>query len=155
MMNAKGSRMFWVAFATFYCLAVLSQTLGGTQMSFDFRGELNLVPLTSLIGAFTSSEGPIAEVKLKYLLGNLSMFVPLALYLAYRGRRLLTAAAGAGGLSVALEALQFALVGYRSADIDDVILNTAGAAIAWLGWRVLNLPRTAPDPHSSPAPPAP
>ncbi|HYN99615.1 MAG TPA: VanZ family protein [Actinomycetota bacterium] len=66
-----------------------------------------------------------------------------------------TAAAWVGGISMTLEGLQFAKVGYRSADIDDVILNTGGAIIAFVAWRLLRLPRSSSGPRSSPEPLAP
>ncbi len=79
--------------------------------------------------------------------GNLLVFVPLGVLvtLLWRGRWLAGAAvavACATGFSVAIEAAQYA-VG-RSSDIDDVILNTAGALVGALavgGWRLASRAR--------------
>ena len=71
------------------------------------------------------------------LLGNIAMFVPIGFGAAglWRGHSFVRAlAAGLGG-SCAVETVQF-FIG-RSTDIDDVILNTAGALLGWGLYRLL------------------
>lgn len=70
---------------------------------------------------------------------NVVLFVPLGFLLRYRWRRRLPAAAAIGlGLSLLIETVQGTAVfglypcPYRFADVDDLITNTAGAAVGWL-----------------------
>lgn len=83
------------------------------------------------------------------LVGNIGYFVPGGfLYLRARGGglRLSEAALAAVGVSVAVEVAQF-LSGRRVADVDDVMLNLAGALIGdWVG---RSLARRAAPPDAS------
>ena len=73
------------------------------------------------------------------LLGNLAVFIPLGMLLPIvSGRRsLLLVLAGALTVSIGIEVGQLAVSGvlgwaYRSADIDDVIVNVLGAVIGYV-----------------------
>lgn len=73
-------------------------------------------------------------VVVRMLALNVALFAPLGAGVALLRRRrpvALAAAAGAA-LSVAVEAAQWALPVERSTDVDDVLANTAGAALAAL-----------------------
>lgn len=63
--------------------------------------------------------------------GNLVWFVPLGGYLRLRGRPFWQAALCGAGLSLGIETAQFVL-GSGVSEVEDVILNTAGAALGWL-----------------------
>lgn len=110
---------------------------------------LNLVPLREISRALQSAEPGYGVVN---LWGNILIFVPIgALALLSMHNRTWTAmvlAFTAGvGLSVAIEAAQYAIG--RSADVDDIILNTMGIAIGVLGARLaLRVRRRAPTPDS-------
>jgi glycopeptide antibiotics resistance protein len=68
------------------------------------------------------------------LIGNMALFVPLGLSLpasVRMCRRLWATLVGAALLSVLIECVQ-ALVPGHTTDVDDVILNTAGAALGYL-----------------------
>lgn len=86
----------------------------------------------------------------RQLIGNVALFVPLGILLpsAMRTcRRLWVTLVVAAGLSVLVESLQAILPGHTT-DVDDVILNTAGAALGFLAfsmiaWTVRQ--RTAPE----------
>jgi glycopeptide antibiotics resistance protein len=86
----------------------------------------------------------------KQLFGNLVLFAPLGFLLpsAVRAcRRLWPTLLVAAGLSVLIETTQALLPGHSS-DVDDVILNTTGAALGYLAFWVIawtSRQRTARD----------
>ena len=108
---------------------------------------LNLVPFGTIGPAVAGRAGPAARA-LVYL--NLFVLAPAGLYLPilFRALRPWSRFAPVGivvGASVeAIQALLSTLVGYRyrSIDIDDVILNTAGVFIAYAAFRLV--PQAAP-----------
>ena len=85
---------------------------------------LNLVPLAGILDEWRNVRGPIGLLNNA---GNVALFVPLG-FLAVRatGRRG-SAIAAAAAFSAGIEFVQY-FIG-RSADVDDVLLNTAGAAL--------------------------
>jgi VanZ family protein len=108
-------------------VAVLAVTLqGGTQ------GGLNLVPLRGITQQLTNLNPRVGALN---LVGNALMFAPLGflapLALGWPVRRTLEAAVA---LSIAIEVTQLAIG--RSADVDDLILNSLGAAagVALAAW---------------------
>lgn len=94
---------------------------------------LNLVPLREISGALRFGEADYGVVN---LWGNILVFIPIgALALMsmwtttrHAGLKALTAGMG---LSVAIEAAQYGIG--RSADIDDVVLNTFGVILGVIG----------------------
>lgn len=84
----------------------------------------NLVPGAGVAASLENVNSDLGRLNVA---GNVALFVPIGL-LAFSGTglRWLGATAAAAGLSLVVEATQL-LVG-RSADIDDVILNTLGGA---------------------------
>lgn len=101
-----------------------------------FRGEtrpLNLVPFKTIYGYLTDSGTPL-EHRIYEIAGNLLVFAPVALLLALALRRfkvwpILLVSFGS---SLTVETLQYALATGRSADVDDVICNVSGAAVAYV-----------------------
>ena len=109
-----------------------------------------LAPGTSLVDAFSeASQTGLRSATTHYqfglVLGNIALFVPLGFLVAYAWRRGPVSALLLGlGASAVLETLQFtALLGlypcaYRQADVDDMLMNTAGAMVGWLlGWLIV------------------
>ena len=89
---------------------------------------VNLVPLRGIAGQLQNVNGPLGAINSA---GNAAMFAPAGLLAAFAfgwGVRRVSAVALA--LSVTIELLQ--LASGRNADVDDVILNTAGAAVGAL-----------------------
>lgn len=86
----------------------------------------------------------------KQLFGNIALFAPLGFLLpvALRSfRRAWSTLLDAAGLSVLIETTQALLPGHSS-DVDDVILNTTGAALGYLAFWVIawtSRQRTARD----------
>jgi glycopeptide antibiotics resistance protein len=124
----------------------------------------HLVPLRSFaeasrwarghgLGAFLTS-GTFLQIPL-----NVVLLVPLGLLIGWRGRRRVWVAVAAGlAVSIAIEATQGTGVwflydcAYRYAEIDDLITNTAGAALGWLLGRALARRVPWPERRRSPAP---
>lgn len=101
---------------------------------------INLVPFAT-IGAQVGSTSGSALVQ---LIGNVGLLVPLGLLgplVMPSLRRLSRVALVALGTSAAIELVQ--LLGTsvrfidRSVDVDDVILNVAGALLGWIIWRAV------------------
>jgi len=106
-------------------LIVVLQPMGSAETA------VNVVPFASLTALLSSSvEGSVA---LRNVMGNVLLFVPVGLcagLLTQVVRQPRWAAVlGAATFSLALEAAQFLLPVGRAADVDDVILNAAGAAV--------------------------
>jgi len=89
---------------------------------------LNLVPLRGIAGQLRNINGPLGAINIA---GNAAMFAPAGLLAAFSlGWGVRRVSAVALVLSVTIELLQ--LASGRSADVDDLILNTAGAAVGAL-----------------------
>lgn len=103
-------------------LAVLSTTLLGTTSD---AGRVNLVPGSSIAALAKDDDRNAIE----NVFGNMILFVPLGFLGVLALRRGVTTLVLLGlCLSVFIEATQLAL-GRRWVDIDDVLLNTVGAAL--------------------------
>ena len=103
---------------------------------------INLVPFHTIIEIVRGFQGQVV----RQLVGNVVMFVPLGFLLplvSVRCRRLLVTAVVALVVSVGIEFIQlamlFTLVSRRSVDIDDVVLNVAGAVLGYLAWRIAHV----------------
>jgi glycopeptide antibiotics resistance protein len=101
---------------------------------------VNLVPLRTIIELARPEHVTQA---VRQLLGNIVMFVPFGVLLPaigarYRSLGHFTLAALTASISIELLQLILRLAGVmsRSIDVDDVILNTAGALIGWSLWRL-------------------
>ena len=102
-----------------------------------WRESLNLVPLRTLIDSFGDGSGTAYLVRVHG--GNLLLLAPFTLLGAVmwpRMRRWWKALLVGVGGSLAIELTQLALrvvshPPYRSVDVDDVILNTAGALLGY------------------------
>lgn len=83
---------------------------------------LNLRPGVTLLA-------PDGHLDLTQLVGNLAMFSVLAWLLVRVGLTRRAVIVSSVGISIAIEALQFLLASGRMADVNDVLLNVAGAAL--------------------------
>jgi glycopeptide antibiotics resistance protein len=104
----------------------------------------NLVPFVSLVNAVASGGYPAV---ISQSVGNFLMLAPFSVYAPLLLRRLrpfhLTMLAGLA-FSLLVEASQLAIstvlgFTYKIADVDDVILNTAGVAVGYVGFLVLRI----------------
>jgi glycopeptide antibiotics resistance protein len=105
-----------------WLIALLFMTLRSAGSS----ARLNLVP--DLGGRYFSAFDTFA---------NVAVFLPLGLVLAAAAWRAVPVVALGMAVSVAIELTQYLLDIGRSADINDVITNSAGAALGFcLGWAI-------------------
>ncbi|MEY2470542.1 MAG: VanZ like family [Actinomycetota bacterium] len=99
-----------------------------TQHS-PYRGTgrvLDLSPFNDLKAA------QISEHRRDLVLGNVALFVPLGMAMAWKGYRVVRAFALALALSVAAETLQYITGHGRIAQLEDVIYNVCGALLGWV-----------------------
>ena len=129
-----------------YVPFVLGLTLGGIPIDegaidpSEWRSWANLIPFAT-IGAQIEAG---LESGLRQLVGNLIILVPLGFGLPVvwqRFRRLVRALLVAFSVALSIELCQLLIslvvgVPYRAFDMDDLILNTAGAVFGWLVWRI-------------------
>ena len=129
-------------------LAHIGAVVGVTFFPFPYQREVieearlaqlahnNLVPLASLADALVSGSHPSV---VQQSIGNIVLLMPLGLYLPVlepRARRAIVTIGAGLALSLAIELGQLAIstalgYTYKIADIDDVILNTAGVALGY------------------------
>lgn len=123
-----------------YLLGVLLLTLWPLPMTEERSsgGRINLVPLRSTLRDLKhifSDQGIYYRHLLRNLAGNILLFIPLGLLLPllFRrcrkpGRVVLAAFLFSAGIELA-QGLSRSFGNYRAADVDDVLLNTAGALV--------------------------
>jgi len=157
-----GERLGVVALGLYLPL-VVGVTLGGIPIGGygDFPegwAWANLIPFATI----SQQLGDGLASGIRQLAGNLLLLVPLGFLLPVanpRFRQFRKTLVVAVIVSLGIEILQLtisAVVGfpYRVFDVDDLILNTAGAALGWAGWRVtLGWFHKTPDEASSSAHP--
>ncbi|MFI5610535.1 VanZ family protein [Amycolatopsis sp. NPDC051903] len=85
---------------------------------------VNLVPFAGIVDEAVNVRAPIGVLNNA---GNVLLFVPLGFLAAFATRRRAAIVPVLAGFSAAIETAQY-FVG-RSADVDDVLLNTLGSAL--------------------------
>jgi glycopeptide antibiotics resistance protein len=128
-------------------LAVLVLLPFGRGM--DLGDRLNVVPFATIGRALEL--GPRSST-FWLMLGNVAAFVPFGILLPLairRARSLARVVTAAVLLSAAIEISQLAIsavlgYAYRSSDVDDVILNTIGAALGYVAGRPMGAATPAP-----------
>lgn len=125
---------------------VLGLTLGGIPIDVgaidpsEWRRWANLTPFGTIGPQLAAG----LESGLRQLIGNLLILAPLGFGLPVvwqRFRRITPTLLAGFGVALSIELSQVTIslmvgVPYRAFDVDDLILNTAGAIIGWLTWRV-------------------
>ncbi len=116
------------------------QALIENERSSQFLGN-NLVPLATIVPAVRDGiDGP----QLRVLIANVVMFLPFGFFaasIATKGTSARRVVIAGTLVSCAVELAQWLISSwlgytYRTADIDDVILNTIGTAIGYLAFRM-------------------
>jgi len=120
-----------------YLIAVLSATGVPSVLGIHWDPEVQLIPLVNIVGG--------TSLYLKTSLLNVVLFLPLGALLPmiwkeFRDAWAKTAAAGLA-LSAFIEFLQ--LFNFRATDVDDLLMNTAGAVLGWLMVRAVSAGETA------------
>src|SRR3990170_5782422 len=136
MSNGQGAaspRIVAVAVLVLYLLLLFLLTFRPVGSDADSAVRVNLRPLATIGPALRLGAG---SFPFNVMVGNVVAFMPLGvlLPLARRGSSWAFVLCAGLVISVAIELGQFGLsvylgLGYRSADIDDVILNVAGTAL--------------------------
>ncbi len=106
--------------------------------------DLNLVPVLNSLKCFSPSVGRrnVLLFCLQNMAGNIFLFLPLGIFLPaffHKFDSLARVLLVAFALSASIEAVQFIsrLIGsFRTVDVDDVLLNTLGAAAGFLIYKV-------------------
>ncbi|MEV6897651.1 VanZ family protein [Amycolatopsis sp. NPDC051372] len=88
---------------------------------------INLVPFAGIADEARNANGRLGLINNA---GNIALFVPLGFLATVVTRRKAAVIAALAGFSAVIEIVQY-FVG-RSADVDDVLLNTLGAALGVL-----------------------
>ena len=108
-------------------------------VNFGENSHINLVPfavIKSEINDRNNSESDYHTYVFN-IFGNIAVFVPVGLFGAYRFQRSLAKTIYFGFcLSLLIETVQLPLD--RTSDVDDLILNTAGALIGCLFYKMIN-----------------
>ena len=117
-------------------LAVLGVTVA--PLGVGMTTTTNLIPFATITDQLTSQID--ASIAVRNLAFNVALFVPVGFTWTWTAsispRSWWTALIAGAGLSLAVELTQFLLPLGRAADIDDVILNSAGVFIGALAARV-------------------
>ena len=109
---------------------------------------VNLVPVLPLLAGFTSAEG--WRENLPNLIANPILYVPLGLGLGWRfGLRVRWVVLIAACLSAGVEVSQAFSDQMRTPDINDVLLNTASAALGAWGFQLARRRKSRPDPQAA------
>jgi glycopeptide antibiotics resistance protein len=127
-----------VVWLTFLPLPIGEEAVARARMVATY--DHNAVPFATLE---IQLGGGLSRFELRQWIGNLLLLLPVGIYgpIVWRALRSPVALAVAGiGISAAIELGQLGLAlayGFpvRVADVDDVILNTAGVLFGWLAWR--------------------
>lgn len=113
----------------------------GDEMTLSeyMRYGVNLTPFSTIeLYMRNLSNGNITDIAMKNLVGNVLLFVPIGIYLPYYCKKL----TNIWRFSVATILIIFTvemvqLLSMRGRfDIDDVILNTCGALVGYIIWRI-------------------
>lgn len=134
----KKSWMITILFLC-YLAALLKITVfrsGFGSCGIGAHGQVNLKIFTDYLPLIQTHDWD----RFVYLfVGNIIWFVPLGMYVQYREaeRGILRAAAWGLLLSLFIETMQY-LAGTGISELDDLILNTAGAVLGALGFRQLS-----------------
>ena len=129
--RSASSRATLAAALLLYVAALAAVTLLPEGQGTSPRG--NVVPFASLLATWTDSDAPVAT-RATYLMGNLLLLSPLALLARLSGSRFGAGrfALGGAALSAGIELAQWLWIDGRAGDIDDALLNTAGAVAVWM-----------------------
>ena len=130
----KKKTIFIVLFTVYICV-VLYLTIIRFGFRYDDR-QLNLIPFIKLINIYRNMG--IGEF-LRLFLGNIGWFFPFGFLLPIimKKKNFFTVILLGFIFSVAIETTQF-FTRKGVAELDDVILNTLGAAIGYLCYKILN-----------------
>ncbi|MFF7850872.1 VanZ family protein [Streptomyces sp. NPDC007910] len=113
-------------------LALVPFLLVTLAHGYGTENRISAVPLREILDASAHADVDLSDARAVNLVGNVLLLVPFGTAAAFvwpgRRRVLKTALTGAA-LSVTVEVAQYALSLGRVTSVDDVLLNTSGAAL--------------------------
>ncbi|WP_053648239.1 MULTISPECIES: VanZ family protein [unclassified Streptomyces] len=119
-------------FAAVALLALVPFLLVTLSHGYGTEGRISAVPFREILDASAHADVDLSDVRAVNLVGNVLLLVPFGAAAAFvwpgRRRVLKTALTGAA-LSLTVEVAQYALALGRVTSVDDVLLNTSGAAL--------------------------
>ncbi|WP_240450078.1 VanZ family protein [Streptomyces sp. S1] len=119
-------------FAAVALLALVPFLLVTLAHGYGTENRISAVPLREILDASAHADVDLSDARAVNLVGNVLLLVPFGTAAAFvwpgRRRVLKTALTGAA-LSVTVEVAQYALSLGRVTSVDDVLLNTSGAAL--------------------------
>lgn len=116
---------------------ILLEAMSAERLQFRLRYVANFVPLKTIMNYLDGTNA--FRVVLENLAGNIVIFVPMgfAVPLLFPKVKRAWHTAGIALLSsLALEVVQL-VTGLGSFDVDDLLLNVAGAMLGWLVYRIV------------------
>ncbi|MCC8025564.1 MAG: VanZ family protein [Clostridium sp.] len=134
-------KLGWVLFILYLCLLshlmFFSESFGRTDTSRGYR--YNLIPFNEITRYFRHSDvvGPL--LFLINIVGNVVAFVPFGFFLpiiSRRSKKWYNTVMLGFGFSLTLETLQLIFM-VGSFDVDDMILNTLGAALGFVTYQAV------------------
>jgi glycopeptide antibiotics resistance protein len=136
--HPRAARAAAVGYAAALALATLAPIRWRPELArYRDNWRPQLVPLWNLV--VNLRDGHRVPATLAGAAGNLALFLPLGFLLPLLAPRLdrFWRTVGTGfALSAAIELSQVAFPGVRRADVNDVLMNTLGAALGFLTWRL-------------------
>lgn len=139
--TTKRQKLGWVLFIFYLCLLAhlmfFSESFGRTDTSRGYQ--YNLVPFNEIIRyiRYYDVVGPL--LFLINIVGNVAAFVPFGFFLpiiSRRSKKWYNTVMLGFGFSLALETLQLIFM-VGSFDVDDMFLNTMGAALGFMTYRAV------------------
>ena len=145
--TTKRQKLGWVLFILYLCLLayfmVFSESFGRTDTSRGYQ--YNLMPFKEISRYFRyySTIGPL--LFLVNMIGNVAAFMPFGFFLpiiSRRSKKWYNTVMLGFGFSLMLETLQLIFM-VGSFDVDDMQLNTLGAALGYLAYRFVQWARVS------------
>ena len=143
--TTKRQKLGWVLFILYLCLLAyfmfFSESFGRTDTDREYA--YNLVPLKEITRYFRYYRTLGTTLFLINIVGNIAAFMPFGFFLpiiSRRSRKWYNTVSFGLVFSLTLETLQLVLrVG--SFDVDDMLLNTIGAALGFWVYKLIQLTR--------------
>lgn len=143
--TTKRQKLGWVLFILYLCLLAyfmfFSESFGRTDTSRGYQ--YNLVPLKEITRYF-QHYGTIGHLLFMInIWGNVAAFLPFGFFLpiiSRRSKKWYNTCMLGFGFSLMLETLQLIFM-VGSFDVDDMILNTMGAVLGYLAYRLVQYMR--------------
>ena len=143
--TTKRQKLGWVLFILYLCLLAyfmfFSESFGRTDTDREYA--YNLVPLKEITRYFRYYRTLGTTLFLINIVGNIAAFMPFGFFLpiiSRRSRKWYNTVSFGLVFSLTLETLQLVLrVG--SFDVDDILLNTIGAALGFWVYKLIQLTR--------------